>query len=168
MTGMRWMGGFLAVLGLAGACHDGVSEIRLTGEAISAPDSGWTASCELDLLFNPDEYESRRSGTVHRGKFGGGIQRAILDETGAGEAFLMDVYGDMVVERTPPDRVVVLLPESEGTESRFWQAIARLEGVDHDGSARGTWTCPPLDVDRGTFVDDTVSAEGEWTMTTRF
>lgn len=162
------MGGFLVVVGLAGGCHDGVSEIRLTGEALATHASGWTASCSLDLFFTPDEVVWSPTGTTHRGKFGGGIQRSVLNQDGAGEGFFMDVAGDMIVERTLPDRLVVLIPVDGGTESRFWQALSRLEGVDRNYSARGTWDCAPLDVDRGAFADDTVTAEGEWTMTSNF
>lgn len=50
--------------------------------------------------------------------------------------------------------------------SRFWRAIAFLAGrTVEGGSAR--WTCGPLDIDQGGYVDTAGVADGLWWIEAR-
>ena len=56
-------------------------------------------------------------------------------------------------------------PANFDAEGRFWRELARLEGTfDASGRATGGWTCAPLDIDQGGYVDTRYTAFGSWEL----
>lgn len=136
---------------------------RLRGEA-EGSENGVDVSCSLDFIFDLDvaTYEGGmlRSEGVH----GGDAIRVILDEEGAGFAFNASSAG-MVVATLDPDtgELRLAIPLNETAENRFWKELALLPGtLDAEGNAAGTWTCAPLDIEQGGYVDTTVTVPGTW------
>lgn len=137
---------------------------RLEASA-SSPAGAVMAECTLDWIFELAE-ELRREPRVveYRGVHGGEAYRSVLDETGAGFAFHIDVGGETIVRWTHPDTFEIEIPINETADGRFYTSLARLTGtIDADGNGAGTWRCDPLDIDQGGYLDDEVSAEGTWT-----
>jgi hypothetical protein len=64
--------------------------------------------------------------------------------------------------------VELALSPAEPT-SRFWDAFKALGGGKaQDGTWSGPWTCYPLDLNSGGWVDTALTAPGRWEITGPF
>lgn len=145
---------------------DGVpTTFRMIGEAVGTDEAGRTGTCRMDLLFELEESERTPRHVTYTGTHGGELQRAVLEEDGSGLGFLIDVFGEVEVELIFPDTLIIEIPVNDTPESRFYQRLSRLEGViDRSGEGEGLWTCAPLDIDQGGYVDTMVTVEGDWVL----
>jgi hypothetical protein len=139
------------------------ASFRMTGTA-TATEGEITADCAMDLLFELDPAGEPDGGAVARaGTHGGELIRNVLDDEGAGFGFRVDVFGEVVVTVERGGAMVVEIPINATGEGRFYTSLVELPGVaEDDGTATGTWTCAPLDLDQGGYVDETVVAQGTW------
>lgn len=141
------------------------AQFKMTGEAEFTDAQGNSVTCSLDLNFEIRGETSRYPQFVQlRGVAGGEVFRRILDQSGAGFAFFADVFGEIRVDLVTHNGAVdFVTPINETAEGRFWKRLAHFVGtVDENGNGSGTWTCAPLDIDQGGYVDNVLSAEGTW------
>lgn len=166
----------LLLLGLAASGCEGdnpvasplVTELprnfRLTGTASGAEASGLAATCSLDWIF---ELTSEVSHTPERidyeGVHGGGVERSVLARDGSGFVFAADVFGEVRAHVDADGTVEISIPVNETADGRFWRNLARFTGtIASSGSGRGEWTCAPMDIDSGGYVDESLSVTGSW------
>lgn len=139
------------------------THFALSGEA-SASEGGTDVDCALDLLFDVEAAERDGRSNVTTGVHGGEVARRILDPEGAGFLFHADVFGEVEVSVDAREALLIRIPINDTAEGRFWTSMARFEGTWDGVDGEGTWTCAPLDIDQEGYVDETVVAEGTWTM----
>jgi hypothetical protein len=140
----------------------------IVGEAHAVDADGRTATCVFEFLLTLTE-ETRRTGeqVAYSGSHGGHAGRTVLDRDGSGLSIFADVGGAAGARLVFPDRLEIAIPANADAEGRFWRAFALLSGTvaDADTSfASGAWTCAPLDLDQGGYVDTSFTVEGRWRM----
>jgi hypothetical protein len=141
------------------------SQFRLTGEAQSTFPDGFSVDCQLDLIFELRSETSRNiQSVIYDGVHGGEVFRRILDSTGAGFAFHADVFGEVDAHLLTQTGIVnLLIPINLTADGRFWRAMSSFDGfVNEAGIGSGTWSCEPLDLDQGGYVDTTYIIQGTW------
>ena len=158
------------ISGGGGAPSGGPSEVpgyfRLTASA-EATEGDITAVCEIDFIFELEAESSRTDELVqYPGVHGGSAKRTVTAPDGAGFSFSADSFGEVVAELRFADSAIDLaIPINETAEGRFWRELALFAGtLEVDGSGSGSWTCAPLDIDQGGYLDTQVIAQGVWTM----
>ncbi len=156
--------------GGGGAPSSGPSEVpgyfRLTAFA-EATEGDITAVCEIDFIFELEAESSRTDELVqYPGVHGGSAKRTVTAPDGAGFSFSADSFGEVVAELRFADSAIDLaIPINETAEGRFWRELALFAGtLEVDGKGSGAWTCAPLDIDQGGYLDTQVIAQGAWTM----
>jgi hypothetical protein len=141
------------------------SQFRLSGEAQHTAADGSNVSCQLDLVFEMRNEVSRSQQTVqYSGVHGGEVFRTVLAEDGSGFGFHADVFGEVQAYLYVQSGIINLaIPINTTADGRFWREMASFSGIAlPDGTASGTWTCAPLDLDQGGYVDTSLIAEGHW------
>ncbi len=150
--------------GVAPAASELPSSFRIRGFASAIDASGGRVDCDLEFIVALTRETARVPGRIdYAATHGGHVGRAVVDSTGAGLAIFADVYWpETVVRFFPPDSIEVLLGDSTvANPSRFWRAIALLAGRTVAGND-APWTCLPLDIDQGGYVDTAGVADGLW------
>ncbi len=141
------------------------TQFRLTGEAESTQPDGFVINCSLDLIFELRNETGRSQQSVnYAGVHGGEVFRRILDETGAGFAFHADVFGEVQAQLLTQTGILnLLIPINRTADGRFWRAMSSFDGfVNEAGIGSGTWSCEPLDLNQGGYVDTTYIIQGTW------
>ena len=177
-TTLRLAAGLLVLLGLAACGGEGPAaptpaavtlapRFRLEGTASGAGAEGLSATCSFDLLFEVSETVGRTGDPLlYGGTHGGEVVRRILAADGSGLQFVADVFGEVEARAFAAGRVEIDLPGNRGAEGRFWRNLASFQGtLGVDGRGRGAWTCAPLDIDSGGYVDTSVVVGGTWSLT---
>jgi len=141
----------------------------LTGTASGTDAGGLTASCALDLIFELRSEVSRTAQRVdYQGVHGGGVRRAVLARDGSGFSFSADVFGEVDAHLLVTGDVELVIPVNQTAQGRFWQNLVRFAGtVDSSGRGQGEWTCAPVDIDSGGYLDRTLVVKGTWQMEPR-
>jgi hypothetical protein len=128
-------------------------------------EGGVNVGCSIDFIFELDEGqlvitdESAEAPGTH----GGDAARSLLDDEGAGFVFNASAAGEVIATLVFPDQLALSLPGNETATNAFWQELALFEGtLAADGTANGTWTCAPLEIEQDGYVDDTIYVEGTW------
>jgi hypothetical protein len=140
--------------------------LLLEASASATSSDGRTAECLLSWIVELGD-ETRRSDGVleYSATAGGEVYRSVLDETGAGQAFHADAFGEAIVRWTLPDEFEFEVPINETAEGRFWRNLAHLEGtIDNEHHVSGEWECGPFDIDQGGYLDADLPAPGQWTL----
>jgi hypothetical protein len=141
------------------------SQFRLSGEAQHTAADGSNVTCQLDLIFEMRNELSRSQQAVqYSGVHGGEVFRTVLAEDGSGFGFHADVFGEVQAYLYVQSGIVNLaIPINTTADGRFWREMASFSGIAlSDGTASGTWTCAPLDLNQGGYVDTSLIAEGHW------
>ena len=141
------------------------AQFHMSGEARATAADGRTVTCALDLIFETRTETGRSNGQIqYQGVHGGDVQRRILRPNGSGFLFRADVYGDVETQLdTFTGAVQLRIPINETADGRFWRNMAAFNGtVDSAGNGNGSWTCAPLDIDQGGYVDKSIVAQGTW------
>lgn len=159
---------------LLAACGDGAvgprggaglpSELHVTGMAAGPRGDGGSIDCGFDIRVSLAE-SRRTSGFIeYTGTMGGEARRRTLDSTGAGFEFWADVAWPTVVARLVGlDSLELLLGDTTAADGRFWHENAFIAGARHQGDpGSGIWTCAPLDIYQGGYVDTIGVVQGSW------
>lgn len=141
------------------------AQFRLTGSARGAAPDGRTADCSLDLIFEIRGETSRtRVRVEYQGVHGGEAVRKVLRKNGSGFSFVADVYGEVEIQLdTLTGALNIRVPINETADGRFWRNLSLFPGmIDAAGHGDGTWTCAPLDIDQGGYIDKSLTVHGAW------
>jgi hypothetical protein len=141
------------------------NHFRLTGEAEREHPDGYLVTCFLDLIFELKNETSRNEMSVtYTGIHGGEVFRRILNAEGAGFAFRADVFGDVEAQLLTQTGITnLMIPINRTADGRFWRAMSSFDGfVNENGIGTGTWSCEPIDIDQGGYVDTTYIIQGTW------
>lgn len=145
--------------------HNGLPAFfRIMGEASGEDQSGNTAECHFNLLYEMAEV-SRLPGLAEYAGFGGGeVGRTVQDPTGAGFSFFADFFiADAEARIVRGNRLELDGPGRGVDDSRLYLNLAQFTGtVDARGFGHGEWTCGPFDVDVGGYRDTQVTVRGNW------
>jgi hypothetical protein len=139
------------------------ANFRLQAEASGTNSEGTTVDCRLDFIFELRNETFRDDNrVVYKGVHGGEAFRRILNEQGAGFAFSADAFGEVEAHldrRT--GRATLISPVNETASNQFWRELARFDvTMNQNGTGQGTWTCAPLEIDQGGYVDTAISVDG--------
>ena len=139
------------------------SQFRLIATASRTEPDGLTLTCNLDFLFElKNETLRTEQRVVYTGTQGGPATRSLLSEDGAGFVFSADTFGEVEVDlNTITGEAAIKIPINDTSPNRFWKEMAQFDAVfDANGNGTGNWTCAPLDIDQGGYVDTELIAEG--------
>lgn len=133
----------------------------LNGSAAIALEDGRTADCTIFLHIElQDEGVEQDGGLVYRATAGGDAVRTVLAADGSGFSFWPHLHSGATVRATG-DSIEVMADGHDTTTVRFYRGIMHFRGVrTEDGGAEGSWTCAPLDLDSGGWLDTAVVAQG--------
>jgi hypothetical protein len=137
---------------------------RLTADA-EGSNEGLEVDCRLNWIFEMKGETFRTPQLVdYNGIHGGEAFRRILQNDQSGFIFNADVFGEVEARLiTHSGEVEFAIPINRTAEGRFWRELAEFEGVmNENGTGNGTWTCAPLDINQGGYVDETLTVEGTW------
>jgi hypothetical protein len=144
------------------------SQFRMVADATKTEPDGITLTCSLDFLFElKNETLRTEQRVVYKGTQGGPAVRSLLDEGGAGFVFSADTFGEVEVDvNLLTGQTVISIPINNTSPNRFWKEQARFDAVfDSNGNGTGNWTCAPLDIDQGGYVDTSITASGTFHIT---
>ncbi|MCI0415306.1 hypothetical protein L0222_21245 [bacterium] len=139
------------------------ANFKLEAQASGTDSEGTTVDCRLDFTFELRSETFRDANrVVYKGVHGGEAFRRILDEQGNGFAFFADAFGEMEAHLNIRTGATALIaPVNETASNQFWRELARFDvTMNRNGTGRGTWTCAPLEIDQGGYVDNSISVDG--------
>jgi hypothetical protein len=138
----------------------------LVGEAATVDGDENSADCALNLGVDLTGSQQRTGGVVsYAATFGGDIDRRVLDRTGAGFGFSVDVQGAMEVRLIGADSVEIAIPANANADGRLYRQLALIGGrvpAAESPLAQGGWTCAPFDINTGGYLDTALVAPGTW------
>lgn len=144
------------------------TNFRLTSEITKNEDNGKTLTCKIDFVFElTGELSRNEQQVIYKGRQGGPASRLILNKDGSGFIFEADTFGEVQVELNMDSGFTVIrIPINETSPNRFWKEMSRFDAVvDSNGIGNGNWTCAPLDIDQGNYVDKSIIAIGPFHIT---
>jgi hypothetical protein len=163
------------------ACGDGAGpadpgdtplppEVLMSATAFQEYPDGSTVTCSF--LVRVSWTDAQRPGPdrrVFHGVMGGEAARQVLAADGSGLAIFADMAWPTSEARVfGADSVEFDLGPGD-PESRFWDAFKGLTGTkDAGGTWSGPWTCHPLDLNSGGYVDTAGTAVGRWEVVSDF
>ena len=139
--------------------------LELNGSASIVLADGRTAECTLFYRIElNDDGTIAGEGRMYRGTAGGDATRTVLQQDGSGFSFWPHLHSEATIRATPDS--IELMADGHDTETvRFYQGIMHLAGVrTGPGSAHGDWSCAPLDLNSGGWLDTAIVAPGTWTI----
>ena len=141
--------------------------MELSGSAFVELDDGRTAACSIFLRIEvEDDGELDGAARVYRGTAGGDATRTVLEDDGSGFSFWPHLHSGATLRATA-DSIELTADGADSETVRFYRGIMHFAGErTGPGEASGTWTCAPLDLDQGGWLDTAVVAPGTWTITT--
>jgi hypothetical protein len=160
-----------------GACDDATapggaaslpSSVHLRATATQRFPDGDSVDCSFDLIVTLTSSQVPAPNTrVYAGTMGGSASRTVLAADGSGLSFFADMAWPQAAARVfGPDSVEFVL-SAPAPDSRFWDAFKLVAGTkDPRGHWSGLWTCYPLDINSGGYLDTSLVAAGSWEMVT--
>jgi hypothetical protein len=135
----------------------------LNGVAEIVLEDGRTASCAVFLHVElQDEGVADGDALIYRATAGGDAVRTVLEADGSGFSFWPHLHSGATVRATQ-DSIELMADGYDTVTERFYQGVMHFRAArTGESSAEGTWTCAPLDLDSGGWLDTAVVAPGSF------
>ena len=144
---------------------------QLHGHAFARDAEGNTAECVVALSFEVVAASVTDAAWTLEARGGGHLDRVLLDPDGAGFSFSPTVFYPRarLVRLRDAGGPLTLTLEHDGGENppgSLYEELARFDAhADPRGRMAGAWTCAPLLIDEGGYVDLTMRADGAFRIT---